>query len=361
MRAGVLLAVLAAGCQVVGTAGSLSTSSSGGPNEGETTADASSSEGGAPKLDVAQADVAAMECASIEQSISIEERPSDIVIAVDRAMEAQSMDDMFLNFSQLIANDGLDDVRVQMVAGYPPDGVCIDAPPLGIEQCPQTDDNPPMYRHYDVPLDGAGLLTQLLDASPSWAPQLRADARTHVFVLAGRDATLSIEAFDGAVRALLPERGSYTFHAVAPGDAAGDCATVEGPWAVASSYAAHAAATGGVFENACDYSLGPLFDELLSTIEAVALDCEYPIPTPPEGFVFEPGFVNVDYDDGEGLQTVGFVEDAADCALWPDGWSYDDPVDPSSVVMCPQTCARFEQLAATSIELRFGCATIPAG
>ena len=43
------------------------------------------------------------------------------------------------------------------------------------------------------------------------------------------------------------------------------------------------------------------------------------------------------------------------------GWYYDDFADPQRILMCPQTCARFEALQAASIDIRFGCTTIPAG
>ena len=66
------------------------------------------------------------------------------------------------------------------------------------------------------------------------------------------------------------------------------------------------------------------------------------------------------FDDGFGTQTVGWVETAAECAGVKNGWYYDDLVDPQQILICPQTCARFQDLQEASIEIRFGCTTIPA-
>ena len=362
--------LLLSACVVTGDAGRLTadggadlggTGSADGGTTPSTSGDESSGDG--MKLDVSTPDVETTECASVGQTTTIEERPSDIIVVVDRHMNPDTTDPTFQNFAQLIANDGIEDVRVVMIAGYPPDGICIDEPPLGTGMCPTTDDNPPVYRHLDVVIAGDTLLTQVLDEADQWAPLLRPQARTHVLVVASGDATLPVADFDAELRMHLPAP-TYTFHAMAPGpEAAGRCSAVlpGQPWSAALAYEAHAAATGGVFEDACDYSVKVLFDDLLERITAVALACEYDIPAPPDGMVFDQGKVNVDYDDGFGLQTVGFVESAADCPGVTNGWYYDDPVTPSQILMCPQTCSRFELLQNASIEIRFGCTTIPAG
>jgi hypothetical protein len=128
-----------------------------------------------------------------------------------------------------------------------------------------------------------------------------------------------------------------------------------------SAYVELAAATGGVFEPLGNFNVGELFDQRLDRIQEVALSCEYEIPTPPEGQVFDKGRVNVDYDDGFGLQTIGYVDSASECAGVGNGWYYDDVDAPTAILMCPQTCGRFKAADEASIELRFGCATVPAG
>lgn len=364
-RCGSIAVVLlgAIGCIVDGDVGALTTAAtdiSTTQAMEDTTGDSSTTD--TLKLDLGSPDVASMQCASVMQTTTIGEAPSDIVIVVARSMDEAPLGPVFENFAQLIANDGIEDVRVAMLAGYPPDGVCIDEPPLGVQQCPSTDDNPPIYRHFDEVIEADTLLQQLIDAYPQWSTALRPDARKHLFVLSSGDATMDPADFDAAFVALDPTLSGYVFHAIAPGTDDGDCLLVEAgqPWSVANEYSALAMSTGGVFENACDYDVGLLFEQLLDRIVEVALSCEYEIPPVPDDLVFDKGEVNVDYDDGFGVQTVGWVESVDDCVGVANGWYYDDPALPQQILMCPQTCARFQALSNASIEIRFGCTTIPA-
>ena len=315
----------------------------------------------AEKLDVASRDLGTTACSPVSAETTIEIGPSDIIVVVDRDMDDAEIDAVFSNFSQAIANDGIDDVQVITLAGYPPDGVCIDVPPLGIGECPTNDDNPPLHRRIAVAIEAPTLLTQLLDEAPTWSPWIRPQAHTHLWVLARQDASLSTDAFDADFSALVD---GYVFHAIAPAgpEDTGDCGAVDpaASWAPAPQYAALVEDKGGVFENACNFNVGLLFERLLDRIHETALSCAYDIPSPPDGLVFEKGKVNVDYEDASGTRTVGFVERREDCVDVSDGWYYDDDVDPQTILMCPQTCAHFETLTVTRIDIVFGCTTIPA-
>lgn len=339
---------------LTGTDATPSSTSTGSSSSEASTADAE-------KLDVASRDLPTTECHSVSAETTIEIGPSDIIVVVDREMSDAEMESIFRNFSQAIGNDGIDDVQVITIAGYPPDGVCIDEPPLGIGECPTNDDNPPLHRRVEETIEAPTLLAQLLDTAPTWSPWIRPDAHTHVWVLARRDANLSTAAFDADFSQLVD---GYTFHAIAPEgpEDTGDCGAVEpgASWAPAPQYASLVESTDGVFEDACNFNVGTLFERLLDRIHETALSCEYDIPPPPDGLVFEKGKVNVQYDDVAGPHTVGFVEDPQDCVDFEDGWHYDDAVDPQRILMCPQTCARFEALSDASIEIVFGCTTIPA-
>lgn len=365
----------AAGCTVTRDAGALTTSESVGA--GSTTGDwvgtagspttlDDNSTGGAPdKLDISSPDVPQMLCASVEQSTIIAEGPSDIIIVVDRALEPVSLDSTLANFSELIGDGDIEDVRVVLLSGYPPDGACIDAPPLGIEQCPLADDNPPMYRHFDETIEGDTLLTQVLSTHSQWAATMRSDAWKHIWILSSQDASMPTEEFREAFAALDATYARHTVHVMAPMviEAGGDCSGVSAgqAWANAPEYEALAMQTGGVFENMCNYNLKVLFEELLDRIQTVALSCVYDIPPPPDGLLFDKGKVNVDFDDGFGSLTVGYVEDPALCPGVGNGWHYDNVNAPSQILMCPQTCSRFESLEVASVEIRFGCTTVPAG
>lgn len=365
-----MLVLVQSGCTVTRDAGALTgTGGSSGDAEGtsSTSGSQADSEGTTEeteKLDLGTFDLPTDECVSVAQTTMIEEGPSDIIIVVDHTVSHDLLEATFQNFSLLIGNDDLEDVRVVMIAGYPSEGggVCVDEAPLGTGECPSNDDNPPMYLHVDEQIQASTLLSQVLNTHDAWDPQMRSDAWKHIWVVSSADASMPTEAFVAALEDLDASFERLTVHAMVP-LVAGDCsALLPGTEAGATdNYVALATATGGVVESLCNYSLKVLFNEMLDTIHEVALSCTYEIPAAPDDQVFDRERVNVDYDDGFGLQTIGHVNDASDCSGVPNGWYYDDPGVPSQILMCPQTCARFGTLQEASIEIRFGCATVPAG
>ncbi len=221
-----------------------------------------------------------------------------------------------------------------------------------------------MYRHVDEEIGADTLSSQVLDTYQEWGPSLREGVWKHIWVVSrADDSSMSTDAFVNALRALNEDFGRLTVHAMAPTVSGEDCsALVSGAEAGCSTaYQELVNRTGGVFEPLCNYNVKGLFEALLDSIHEVALSCVYEIPRSPPGLVFERGRVNVDYDDGFGLQTIGYVEDVSECSTVDNGWYYDDPLEPHEISMCPQTCARFSVLQEASIEIRFGCATVPAG
>ena len=366
-----MLALLVSGCTVTRDAGALTGSGgSSGEHEGtsSTGANQADSEGtteDTEKLDFGTFDLPNDECVSVAQTTMIEEGPSDIIIVVDHTVSHNLQEATFRNFSQLIGNDDIEDVRVVMVAGYPSEGggVCIDEAPLGTGECPSNDNNPPMYLHVDEQIQASTLLSQVLDTHDTWGPQMRSDAWKHIWVVSSADASMPTDAFVAALEDLDASFERLTVHAMVPLVAGADCSILlPGTQAGATdNYVALATATGGVVESLCNYNLKVLFTEMLDKIHEVALSCTYEIPAPPDDQVFDRERVNVDYDDGFGLQTIGHVDGASDCLSVTNGWYYDDPSVPSQILMCPQTCARFGTLQEASIEIRFGCATVPAG
>jgi len=355
-------------CTVTRDAGSLGSGESGSSTDPADTssaasADSTSEASSQPQLDLAGADTSTEECASVTQSTVIEEGPSDILIVIDQATAEVNVDTILSNFSLLIGNDSIMDLQVVLIAGYPADGggACIDEPPLGVGECPENDDNPPMYRHIDETIAAPTLLDQVLARADEWQPTLREGAWKHVWILSGAGADSSTDDFVDALLDIDAGFERLTVHAMVPTAPASDCSAIVGggPIDTAQAYVDLATSTGGIVVPLCDYNVDELFDSLLDSIHTVALSCSYDIPEPPAGEVFQPDQVNVDYDDGFGLQTIGHVETAADCASVGNGWYYDAAL-PTKILMCPQTCQRFGALSNASIEIRFGCATVPA-
>ncbi len=119
---------------------------------------------------------------------------------------------------------------------------------------------------------------------------------------------------------------------------------------------AAAGGTGEALDITADVGL---FAEKLELIRHAALGCEYDIPDPPEGERLNADEVNVTYTPGGGgeKQTFARAADAEVCDASM-AWYYDDPEEPSQIVLCPSTCDYVAQDLTATLEVLFGCATV---
>lgn len=337
------------GCVVRGSAGEYtpegSTSTSGAPSTataGTPATDDTSGDTGV-KLDVESRDLPVQECLSIQQSTTIVERPSDIVVFADDATSPVFVRDNITNLLPAIETQGVSDAKVVLVVGVePPD----DSRSCGAWNC-RGAATFPAFEVVSHPIAAGSQLRDLLAAEASWSPHLREASWKHVWAMTGteRDDELSADGFLEMVG-----EGEFVVHAVVSASGTGD----------PEGFLGLSERTGGVYSQG-NFMLDDFLEPMIDRIRATALACEYDIPPPPGGLVFDPGQVNVDYDAGEGLEVIGHATSAEACAtLSGDGWYYDRPVDPERIIMCPQTCTTFEQAQSASIEIRFGCTTIPA-
>jgi len=70
--------------------------------------------------------------------------------------------------------------------------------------------------------------------------------------------------------------------------------------------------------------------------------------------VIDPTEVNVEFTPTGGAAfIIPFVGDVNGCG--GGGWYYDDPVAPTEVILCPETC---QNLGEGQLNVLFGCATI---
>jgi hypothetical protein len=92
--------------------------------------------------------------------------------------------------------------------------------------------------------------------------------------------------------------------------------------------------------------------------EVQVLPCEWQIPAPPEGQVFDGGRVNVELTlpnaAGESVPRVAEASGCGDAG----GWYYDDVSAPSNILACPSTCDVLQAAPNARVNLLFGCATI---
>jgi len=98
--------------------------------------------------------------------------------------------------------------------------------------------------------------------------------------------------------------------------------------------------------------------ETTTRVEDVPVECEWTIPAPQAGEMFDRGRVNVRVS-APGLMApldFGQVASAADCV--EKGWHYDDPDAPKRLVACPQTCSMLKTISQARVDILLGCATV---
>ncbi len=348
------------------------------PEAGGTTGGGESGEETGIKLDVAAMSAGEEgggpgECESLIDEADVGPRPQDIIIVIDNSgsmsAEAGFVQQFMNSFSVQIDAANIDS-HIVMISAYPTGsdaGVCI-APPLGAGGCPAADTNPPSFVHIDSSVGSSDALSQIITHYPSYAQYLRQTAVTHVVVVTDDDSNMSAPEFIAQMSGLSPHLSEFVFHGIiAPEDLVQACLGGTSCCGLAADqgavYQQLIATTGGVEGNLCEQQFQPIFQAVAQqVIGGATLSCSYEIPPPPPGETFDKDEVNVEFDDGQGgtLQ-IGRVDDPAQCGGVTDGWYYDNPVDPSVIIVCPQTCTKIQGFAQASIAVIFGCATVPAG
>ncbi|MBW2525282.1 MAG: VWA domain-containing protein [Deltaproteobacteria bacterium] len=298
------------------------------------------------------------ECASVVAHADQTLQPSDIVVAIDQSgsmgLETSWVKNQLNGFAQQITSSGID-VRVVMIAGKPgsENGFCIPAP-LGSGGCPN-DDNLPTLLHVDQHVDSHDALERILQRYPEYQPVLRPGASKHIVVISDDDSDMSALEFDTIVRLNDPSFADYRFHSIV---AFSDCshAADEG-----DTYLQLSALRGGVAGDLCLQNFQPIWDELSTQVIAGStLACDWLIPEPPDGQIYDSSQVNVELSiDGAPL-SPGNVPTATDCSTVGDGWYYDDPSAPSRIHACPDTCARIQAATTADVSISFGCQTVSA-
>ncbi len=310
-------------------------------------------------------------CEELVDEADLGPRPQDIIFAVDTSasmiQEAGFVQQQMNSFSIQIDAAQVD-ARFILLADYAfliSPGVCID-PPLGSGGCPSMDSNPPDFLH--VPDSGVGssdALQRLIELYPGYSPLLRPNALTHVVVVTDDDSSLSAADFTSQFSALSEHLGNFVFHGIVSsldpdGPACGSCCALGA--SQGTVYQELISATGGVEGNLCDQEFQPVFAAVAQqVIGGASLACSYQIPAPPDGEVFDQDEVNVEFEDSDGTPlSIGRVESEAACAGVAQGWHYDDPITPSRIILCPQTCDTIRDFEAGKVAIKFGCETIPA-
>ena len=312
-------------------------------------------------------------CASVSQTAENQVVPVDIIWAIDTSDsmvgELEATQDNMNTFAQTILNAGID-VHVVLIAkpGDPNDGtifnpdpgICIGAP-LAQGFCPGGS-KPPNYQHVEVAVNSNNALNRLLENYSGYKGTLRQNAVKYFAVVTDDDSTdapnNSAGAFIANVDALDPGWfDQWKFFGVF---CTGGCNI---PLACASTgdvYNALVAQKGGIAGDLCggnSNGFAAVFAALAQTVvQSKKLDCQWKIPVPPVGQVFDKTKVNVEFTGSGGKTPIFYVADAASCGP-QGGWYYDDLANPTLIKVCPTTCAAFQADANGKVDILFGCDT----
>lgn len=100
------------------------------------------------------------------------------------------------------------------------------------------------------------------------------------------------------------------------------------------------------------------FLDAMNAIRHAALGCQYQIPTPTSGTP-DFGEVNVVYQPmGANAQTFPNVMNQASCPANGNGWYYDDPTNPTQIILCPASCSLVEADMTGEVDVTLGCSTV---
>ncbi len=338
------------------------------------------------------------DCAAVSQTADNTLQPADIIWAIDTSgsmsEEIVFVQNYMNEFSQQIVDSGID-AHVVLIAraldagtdsqAQPQDfwdnlfggggggggnwetrGVCINAP-LGSGFCPD-DTNLPNYAHIDQEVGSHDALTQFAATFPQWQQHLRPNATRTFVVVTDDNAEFENDSdYNSGAAQQLTNATEFTAWVSQHPDVfpawsfSGIFCFTECPDAAATGtvYSELVAQTSGVSGDLCLQDFQPVFDALAQSVIANAkLDCQWEIPPPPAGDIFNVDQTNVQYTDAGAVQSlIGHVPDEASCGQ-RGGWYYDDPVNPGKVLVCPETCAEIQSQPQAQIDILFGCDTV---
>ncbi len=105
--------------------------------------------------------------------------------------------------------------------------------------------------------------------------------------------------------------------------------------------------TGNPAQTAAD------FKATIDTIRSAAVSCNVNIPVAPDGRQFDKTKVAVTYRSG--ANTTPLTYDAA-CSA-PNTWHYDNPTNPTQLLLCASTCSAVQADPAAALNVEFTCET----
>lgn len=349
-------------------------------------------------------------CVGTSAAATLTKKPVDIIFFIDNSgsmtQEIEAVQaNINANFAAIIGASGID-YRVIMVAAHGSaagaQSICVSAPLSGTTCSPippQPANNPPTFFQYALEIGSHDSLCKLLKSydgttpdayglGPNgWKEWLRQEA-FKVFVEITDDGTTcspyddndnvndgtSVAAkFDADLLAKDPlqfgdaNARNYVWHSIVgltahetptdayqPGDpmVSGICSGAVAP---GTAYQALSILTGGLRFPICENaSFDSVFQEIAKgVIEGSKVECEFPIPPPPQGETIDISTVVVQYTpNGTDMpQSFKQVASADKCAA---GSFY---IEDKIIKLCPDACSLIQADSKAKIAVLFGCAS----
>ena len=296
--------------------------------------------------------------------------PADIIWAIDQSgsmnQETQYVQGQINNFANLIGNSMIDYRVVVIAATMGENPICV-PPPLSAGGCA----NGPRFRLVDTHVDSNDALSLIIGEYSKYSDFLRADAMKHFVVITDDNATdapiNSAQAFTSALAGLQPAGmfAKWKLHSIF---AYGSVFLVGciGPFgtgaAIGTIYEQLVQQTGGAKGEICVDNWQPVFTAITqAVITGAKVSCEYVIPPNPDGGVFDPNKVNVDYlpQGNPPAQPVYRVNTPTECTGGGQGgWYFDNNAAPTRILLCPETCRAVQSDAKAQVDVKFGCQSI---
>ena len=300
------------------------------------------------------------DCAAVSSEAELEIAPADIIIAVDTSgsMDAEAgwTQNNLPSFVSAITASGID-AHVVLIADS---DMCVPQP-LGSGSCGCADEQLPAYRHVCDGVGSENAFDKILATYPQWSPSLRPGATKTIAVVSDDDANMNWGTFQSQMIALDASFNGFKFDAIvssADPFVPGPCFLLSA--AAGTEYINLVNATAGVYGDLCGQNFGPVFQDMATAvINNAAIACEIDIPEPPVGEMLDPNKVNVEYTPAGGTAQPLYNVPGGEAACDNNGgWYYDDPQNPTQIILCPASCTVVQSGAAgAKIDVLFGCGT----
>jgi hypothetical protein len=349
-------------------------------------------------------------CAVATQTAQVEKLPVDIIWVIDNSSSmspAISAVQSGLNSFASLVDGKMLDYRIVMlslrnktnavqVGGDDRYAICIPPPLSSGNNC----DNGPRFFHSSIDVRSVQPLEQLLGTlgqttgyqmgdekgGEPWKQFLRPNSTKTIVVVTDDNARFSPTQFETFAGGKNPYNNNqlppglldpswnglftdYTFSGIYGWDSIIDptqkCTFTNGtqPASPGQTYTSLVQKTKGVRAKICDSAASwtTFFDQVAQAVaKASKISCDMVIPQPASG-ALDPNLVNVTVSTPSGSTTLYKVSDLLACGT-KGGWYYDDNLNPTRVLLCPNTCSATQSQIAmssmTEVRIHFGCASV---